>query len=209
MIAQWDSSPSVLPVARVQFPTTVKYSKGFFPGWSYSANPSWASVAENGSISPQLHHTTCGQRGGRPKSNHGQTMADSIRGVQVPCRYSDQYRGYAGTLQVLWPVSGVCRYPAGTLTSVRGMHVPCRYSDQHQVCMCRIWPILSLLAQRFPRRVIKRLSVCNRGLYREDNSMRGPLTNVTIRNRRGCCRRQSLYPNWGLNQGPVRCSFTR
>ena len=26
--------------------------------------------------SPQWHHTTCGQRGGRPKSNHGQTMAD-------------------------------------------------------------------------------------------------------------------------------------
>jgi len=33
-------------------------------------------VAENGSISPQRHHITCGQRGGRPKFNHGQTMAD-------------------------------------------------------------------------------------------------------------------------------------
>jgi len=33
-------------------------------------------VAENGSISPQRHYTTCGQRGGRPKFNHGQTMAD-------------------------------------------------------------------------------------------------------------------------------------
>jgi len=77
MIAQWDSSLSVLPVARVQFPATVEYFKGFFPGWSHSANPCWASVAENGSISPQRHHTTCGQRGGRPKFNHGQALADS------------------------------------------------------------------------------------------------------------------------------------
>jgi len=42
----------------------------------HSANPSWASVAENGSISPQRNHATCGQRGGRPKFNHGQTIAD-------------------------------------------------------------------------------------------------------------------------------------
>jgi len=69
MTAQWNSSLSVLPAARVQFPATAEYFKGFFPGWSHSANPSWASVvAENGSISPQWHHTTCGQRGGRPKS---------------------------------------------------------------------------------------------------------------------------------------------
>ena len=53
MIAQWDSSLSVLPVARVQFPAMAEYFKGFFPGWSHSANPPWASVAENGSISPQ------------------------------------------------------------------------------------------------------------------------------------------------------------
>jgi len=76
MIAQRDRSLSVLPVARVQFLATAEYFKGFFPGWSHSANPSWASVAENGSISPQWHHTICGQWGGRPKSNHGQTMAD-------------------------------------------------------------------------------------------------------------------------------------
>ena len=31
MIAQWDSSLSVLPVARVQFPATAEYFKGFFP----------------------------------------------------------------------------------------------------------------------------------------------------------------------------------
>ena len=32
MIAQWDSSLSVLPVARVRFPATAEYFKGFFPG---------------------------------------------------------------------------------------------------------------------------------------------------------------------------------
>ena len=76
MIAQWGSSLSVLPVARAQFPAMAEYFKGFFPDWSHSVIPSWASVTENSSISPQWHHTTCEQWGGRPKSNHGQTMAD-------------------------------------------------------------------------------------------------------------------------------------
>ena len=31
MIAQWDSSLSVLPVARVQFPAMAEYFKGFVP----------------------------------------------------------------------------------------------------------------------------------------------------------------------------------
>ena len=52
MIAQRDRSLSVLPVARVQFLATAEYFKGFFPGWSHSANPSWDSVAENGLKSP-------------------------------------------------------------------------------------------------------------------------------------------------------------
>ena len=39
MIAQWDSSLPVLPVARVQFPATAEYFKGFFPGWSL-----WSTV---------------------------------------------------------------------------------------------------------------------------------------------------------------------
>ena len=43
---------------------------GVFPGWPHSANPSWASEVKNGSISPQCHHTTGGQRGGRPKFNN-------------------------------------------------------------------------------------------------------------------------------------------
>jgi len=37
---------------------------------------SWLIVTENSSIFPQWHHTTCGQRGGRPKSNHEQMMAE-------------------------------------------------------------------------------------------------------------------------------------
>jgi len=35
MIAQWDSSLTVLPLARVQSPTMAEYFKGFFPGWWY------------------------------------------------------------------------------------------------------------------------------------------------------------------------------
>jgi len=35
-------------------------------------HPDRASVAENGSISPQWHHTICGRRRGRQKFNHGQ-----------------------------------------------------------------------------------------------------------------------------------------
>jgi len=64
MIAQWDSSLFVLPVAGFNSQPQQSIPRDF----SHSANPSWASVAENGSISPQWHHTTCGQRGGRLKS---------------------------------------------------------------------------------------------------------------------------------------------
>jgi len=55
----------------------VEYFKRFLLGWSPSASPSWASVAENDSIFPQWHHTTSGHRGGRSKSNHRQTMAET------------------------------------------------------------------------------------------------------------------------------------
>ena len=64
-------------------------------------------------------------------------------GVNAPLlSYPDQ--GYAGTLQVPWPMSGVCRCPdqcqkyASTLTNVRSMQVRwsvsgiCRYLDQCQ-----------------------------------------------------------------------------
>ena len=56
MIAQWDSSLSVLPVARVQFSATTEYFKGFLTGWSHSANPTWASVAANGSLPSMTPH---------------------------------------------------------------------------------------------------------------------------------------------------------
>jgi len=52
MIAQCNSWLSVLPVARVQLPATAEYFKGFSPGWSHSANPSWACVTENDSFPP-------------------------------------------------------------------------------------------------------------------------------------------------------------
>jgi len=60
MIAQGENehiSLSLLPVALVQFPLMAEYFKGFFPGCLHSANLFQASLAENGSISLQWHHT--------------------------------------------------------------------------------------------------------------------------------------------------------
>ena len=45
-----------------------EYFKGFFPGWSHSANPSWASVSENGSNSPQWVTFSMGHAGASRKS---------------------------------------------------------------------------------------------------------------------------------------------
>jgi len=54
MIAQWDSSLSVLPVARVQFPGTAEYFKGFFPGTLPTRpEPEWQKMAQS-----RLHDTT-------------------------------------------------------------------------------------------------------------------------------------------------------
>jgi len=75
--AQWKNeriSLSVFLMARAQFLAVAEYFKGFLN----SANLFSASVAKNGSISLQWHHTACGRRGGRPKSNHGQTMAAKL-----------------------------------------------------------------------------------------------------------------------------------
>ena len=52
-----------------------------------------------------------------------------VRGMQVPCRYSDQCHQYAGTLQLFRSVSRVCRYPASIQTSVTGTQVLCNYSS--------------------------------------------------------------------------------
>jgi len=84
----------------------------------------------------------------------------SVKGMQVPCRYPDQCQGYAGALQVSWPVSGVYRCLAGILTSVRGMQVPCRYPDQ-----CQGYP--GALQVSWP---VSRVSRCLAGIL---NSCRG------------------------------------
>ena len=50
MIAQWDSSLSVLPVARVQFPATAEYFKGFFPAdrtLPTRPEPAWQKMAQS------------------------------------------------------------------------------------------------------------------------------------------------------------------
>jgi len=99
MMAQWENeciSLSVLSVARVQLPAVAKYFNGLFVGWSHTRlERSWemgifqgmfrwlvtlcqfvsGQRAENGSISPQWRHSTCGHGGGRLKSSYGQTIA--------------------------------------------------------------------------------------------------------------------------------------
>jgi len=50
MIAQWDSSLSVLPVARVRFPTTAEYFKGFSLAdrtLSTRPEPAWQKMAQS------------------------------------------------------------------------------------------------------------------------------------------------------------------
>ena len=82
MIALWNSSLSVLPVPRVQFLNARKNFKGFFCDWSHSANPSWASVAENDSISSQWAVDTK-KEGLRPF--YGQMMTGK-NPIRVSCR---------------------------------------------------------------------------------------------------------------------------
>ena len=59
--------------------------------------------------------------------------------LQYLLPYPDQCQGFAGTLQVSWPVSGICRYSAGILTSVRDLQVLCRYLDQCQEFAGTLW----------------------------------------------------------------------
>jgi len=51
MIAQWDSSLSVLPVARIQFPTTAEHFKGFFSLADHTLptrpEPAWQKMAQS------------------------------------------------------------------------------------------------------------------------------------------------------------------
>ena len=52
------------------------------PNTIRNANPSWASLAENGSISPQLQHPARGQRR-RPQFNYGQVMAGKKLKIKI------------------------------------------------------------------------------------------------------------------------------
>jgi len=73
VITQWDSSLAVLPVARAQFPATVKYCKGFFPGDpTLPTRPelAWQKMTQFPPMAPRDLWTA------RPKFNHGKPMAD-------------------------------------------------------------------------------------------------------------------------------------
>ena len=50
--------------------------QGTFPWLITLSQPVLSQCGRYGSISPEWHHTTCGNHGGRPKSKHGQTMAE-------------------------------------------------------------------------------------------------------------------------------------
>jgi len=116
----------------------------------------------------------------------------SVRGLQVPCRYPDQCQGFAGALQVSWPVSGVCRCPAGILTSVRGLQVPCRCPDQCQG-FTEIG-LLSLLSQCVPGCVIRGLPACTGMPHRESNCMGGRDLNQKWESNWRPRANQSFYP---------------
>ena len=72
---------------------------------------------------------------------------------------ADNYQMYKSGKEVIsssvsQPVSGICRYPAGTRTSVRDMQVPCRHPDQCQgyagtlqAGICRNWSTESFVSQ--------------------------------------------------------------
>jgi len=112
----------------------------------------------------------------------------SVSGMQVPCRYRDQCRGYAGTLQVSWPVSGVYIYHASILTSARG-----RQKLAH----------IESLTQRFSWYVIRRLSVCTLVPHSEGNFTDGPpLYNVMIQNRWRCHEKQSFARTGNRTRDP-------
>ena len=74
-----------------------------------------------------LHH-----RGVMNLDLHPRDTLISVRGMQVPWRYTDHCQGYAGTLKIHLSLSGVCRYPGDTLNSVSAMQVPWRYLEQCQ-----------------------------------------------------------------------------
>ena len=72
-------------------PAAVVYFKRFFTVWLCSANPSRVRLASKGSVSLQWHCITYGYRGGRPKPDHGQTVAEKTCSfVSPPGRERDR-----------------------------------------------------------------------------------------------------------------------
>ena len=58
-----------------------------------------------------------------------------------------------------WPMSEVCRYPAGIRTSVRGLQVPCRYPDRCQRFAGTVqlsWPVSEV--RRYPAGIVTSVS---------------------------------------------------
>ena len=130
--------------------------------------------------------------------------------------YHDGCQGFAGTLRVPWPVSGVCRYAPGTLTGVRGLQVLSGYPGRCQGLQVlsgypdrcqgfagtlRVpWPV-SGVRKDYPIYRRPWLSVSawplnqRRPSHRERNSMgRPPLVNIRIWIWRGWCKIWSFSP---------------
>ena len=63
--------------------------QGIFPRLIMLHQP--ALVAENNSNFPQWHHTSCEDRGKKPKSNYGETMDEKIKCPTVLCRSGSKH----------------------------------------------------------------------------------------------------------------------
>jgi len=80
MIAQWENeriSPIALPRGLGSISGHGRALQGTYPWLITLAIPSEASLTGKGSISPQWYHITR-HKGGMLKSNHGQTLTESI-----------------------------------------------------------------------------------------------------------------------------------
>ena len=85
MIAQWDSSLSVLPVAQVNSQPGQSISRDFSLAdrtLPTHAEPAWLKMAQS-----PLKDTRQRQRGGRPKFNHGQMIEKNSarQGLHIAC----------------------------------------------------------------------------------------------------------------------------
>jgi len=106
--------------------------------------------------------------------------------IKISDLLSDFYQcqGYAGTLQVSWLGSGICRYPAGILQVSWPVSGICRYPRQGPgyagtlqepwsgLGICRTW-LTESLTRHFSGCINSRLSVCTCVPHREDHSMEG------------------------------------